>query len=156
MFELVVFLALLAAGYGFGQAAERSHYRSIRAREDEYRGLIIIQSRVPPAIAPAPQSMLVCGSVVISVDFFKVFVAGLRNIVGGRQTSYESLIDRARREAVLRMKEQAAGAGANVVMNVKFEAAPLYKGQRNAIQSVEAIAYGTALIPAVPSGPPAS
>jgi uncharacterized protein YbjQ (UPF0145 family) len=52
----------------------------------------------------------VSGSVVVSVDYFKRFLAGLRTLVGGRVTSYETLLDRARREAILRCKETRAGA----------------------------------------------
>lgn len=147
MVELITFLVLLAVGYGFGQRAEKQHYASILEREERLRGLLLIQSRFPPQIEPPPRTTLVGGSVVISVDYFKSFVAGLRNLIGGRLTPYESLIDRARREAVLRMKEEALKQGATMIVNVKFEAVPLYKGQQGAIQSVEAFAYGTALIP---------
>ena len=45
---------------------------------------------------------------MVSVDYFKRFLAGLRMIFGGRVSSYESLLDRARREALLRMRLQAA------------------------------------------------
>jgi len=145
--ELLVFLALLALGYGVGRWHEQNHYQSILEREERLRKLLIIQSRFPPPLDPPPRSQLVTGSVVVSVDFFKVFVANLRSLIGGRLTAYESLIDRARREAVLRMKQEAQALGATMVVNVKFEAVPLYKGQQNAIQSVEAMAYGTALIP---------
>ena len=148
MFDLIVLLTLLAVGYVFGQLAEKRHYRSILKREEQLRQLLLVPSRFPPMYVNPPKTHLVSGSVVISVDYFKNFVAGLRNLVGGRLTSYESLIDRARREAILRMKEEAQNLGATMVFNVKFQAAPLYKGKRNTVQSVEALAYGTAIIPA--------
>ena len=93
---------------------------------------------------------MVCGNVVISIDFFKKFVSGLRNIVGGRMSSYETLIDRARREALLRMKEAAAAQGANYVFNVKMETSSISKGHKDSIGSVEVLAYGTAIIQAKP------
>jgi uncharacterized protein YbjQ (UPF0145 family) len=145
--NLIIFVVLLGLGYGIGRHQEASHYRSILSREKQLQPLLIVQSRYPPQLDPPPRSQLVTGSVVISVDFFKVFVAGLRSLIGGRLTSYESLLDRARREAVLRMKEEAHALGANMVVNVKFESVSLYKEQHNAVQSVEAMAYGTALIP---------
>jgi uncharacterized protein YbjQ (UPF0145 family) len=148
MFDLIVLLVLLTTGYVFGQLAEKRHYRSILKREQALRQLLLVATRFPPMYTPPPQTRLVTGSVVISVDYFKVFVASLRKLVGGRMRPYESLIDRARREAVLRMKEAAQKAGATMIFNVKFEAVPLYKGQRNSIQSVEALVYGTAIIPA--------
>ena len=69
----------------------------------------------------------------------------MRAIIGGRVSSYETLIDRARREAILRMKEQAAAKGANYVFNVKMETSSISKGQRDSIGSVEVLAYGTAI-----------
>jgi len=87
------------------------------------------------------------GSVVISVDYFKRLLAALRNFFGGRVKSYETLLDRARREAILRMQQEAKELGANVVINIKLETASISKGRKNAIGSVEILAYGTAMIP---------
>ncbi len=147
MGELIIFLSLLALGYGFGRHAEKSHYKSIIAREKELNRIPAIASKFPPTDANY-QPRLVSGSVVVSVDYFKRFIAGLRNLLGGRVTPYESLIDRARREAVLRMKEEAASAGAAYIFNIKLETSRIAQGnKRNSIGSVEVLAYGTALIP---------
>ncbi len=147
-FDLIVFGVLLVIGFVFGQIAERRHYRAIRNREAKLRNLLLVQTRFPPMFTSPPRTQLVTGNVVISVDYFKVFVAGLKSLIGGRMTPYESLIDRARREAILRMKEQARELGATMIFNSKFELVSLYKGTRNTIQSVEGLAYGTAMIPA--------
>lgn len=145
--DIIIFLVLLALGYGFGQWFERRHYHSIRAREQELKDLLIIQTKIIPSpFLSDHETFLVNGNVVISVDYFKRFVAGLRNLVGGRVTPYETLIDRARREAILRMKEEAKASGADVILNVKYEMCSIYKGRRNRIGSVEALAYGTAFI----------
>ena len=98
-----------------------------------------------PADATPAETFMVTGSVVVSVDYFKRFFAALRRLTGGRLTSYESLLDRARREAVLRMKDQARRRGAQLVFNVKLETASISKGQRDSVGSVEVLAYGTAL-----------
>ncbi len=145
--DLIIFISLLALGYGFGRHAEKKHYRSIFAREKELNQLPAIATRFIPANCMGHDSNLVMGSVVISIDYFKRFGAVLRNLVGGRVRSYETLIDRARREAILRMKEEAREQGANMVFNIKYETSSIYKGMRNAIGSVEVLAYGTALIP---------
>jgi uncharacterized protein YbjQ (UPF0145 family) len=148
MADIIVFFILMAVGYGFGQYFERRHYRSIRKREAEFNDLLLIQTKIiPPAYFTKHDTFLVNGNVVISVDYFKRFVAGLRNIIGGRVTPYETLIDRARREAILRMKEEARAAGANAILNIKYEMCSIYKGRRNQIGSVEALAYGTAFVP---------
>jgi uncharacterized protein YbjQ (UPF0145 family) len=145
MYDLIIFLVLLSLGYGVGQYAERRHYRSIIEREGRLNALPAIASRYPP-IEPHYEQALVIGSTVISVDYFKRFLAALRNLFGGRVTSYESLLDRARRESLLRMKEQAATLGAAMVFNVKYETASISKGRGNSIGSIEVLAYGTALI----------
>jgi uncharacterized protein YbjQ (UPF0145 family) len=144
MTELIIFLVLIILGYLIGTIAESRHYKSIKAREYELLNLpaVTIAAAVDPQY-PVKQSQLVTGSVVISVDYFKRFVAGLRNFFGGKVVTYESLVDRARREAILRMKAQASGA--NIILNMRIETASISKGAKNTIGSIEALAYGTAI-----------
>ena len=147
MYDLIIFVVLLMLGYLFGNLAERRHYRSIRKRESELNRLPAIATRIPPTDGVQRDSQLVAGSVVISVDFFRKFVAGLRNLIGGRVVSYEGMIDRARREAILRMKQEADVLGADLVFNIKIQTASISQNARGGIGSVEVLAYGTALIP---------
>ncbi len=147
MGQLIVFLTLLALGYGFGRLAESRHYRSIIAREDALRSLLVLPDRMPPIQFQSHTSTLVTGSVVISVDYFKTVAAGLRGIFGGRVGAYESLLDRARREAILRMQEEAQSLGAEAVFNLKFETSRIGQNAGQGLGSVEVLAYGTALIP---------
>jgi uncharacterized protein YbjQ (UPF0145 family) len=144
--DFIIFLTLLALGYGFGRAAELSHFKSIRKREMTLRHIPAIATKIPDPTLRPRQTQLVTGNVVISVDYFKRFIASLRNLIGGRVTSYETLLDRARREAILRMKEEAQSIGAKLVFNIKLETASISQGQRGAIGSVEVLAYGTAFI----------
>jgi uncharacterized protein YbjQ (UPF0145 family) len=144
MLDLLILVALLGLGYGFGSMAERRHFKSIIEREERLRGILLIpEKRLPSEFA----NRFVDGNVVISVDFFKQFLAGLRALVGGRIRAYETLAERARREAILRMKEQAFRNGAMAVFNCKLETACISKGARGSIGSVEVYAYGTAIIP---------
>ncbi|MEW8223626.1 MAG: YbjQ family protein [Candidatus Thiodiazotropha taylori] len=145
MIDLIILVTLLALGYGFGSYAESRHYKSIIARENRLRHIPAVTSRFPPMNNNSRDAELVSGSVVISVDYFKRFIAALRNLVGGRVTSYESLVDRARREAILRMKAQAEQRNADIVFNVKLETSSIHKGRGSSIGSVEVLAYGTAL-----------
>ncbi len=149
MAELVIFLVLMTLGYLFGRHAEKRHYASLIGREKALNALPAIAMRTPPQDVIYSQQ-LVMGNTVISVDYFKRFLATLRNLFGGAVTSYETLLDRARRESLLRMKEQARELGAEMVFNIKYETASISKGQRQAIGAVEVLAYGTALIPDVP------
>ena len=146
-FDVLPFVVLLALGVLFGRLAERRHYRSILRREEELRDLIIVVSKTLPEAANPPGTRLVLGSVVISVDYFKRVVARLRMIFGGRVHTYESLLDRGRREALLRMQESAREHGAAMIFNVRFETSSVFKGQRNSVGSIEVLAYGTAVVP---------
>ncbi len=143
MIELGSVAVLLVLGYIFGQVAEKRHFKELIKREKQTNALPAIASRYPPADQRFKQQ-LVSGNVVIASDYFKTFTAGLINIFGGRVTPFESLVDRARREALLRMKEQASQTGASIVFNVKLETTRIATGRLGA---VEVLAYGTALTP---------
>lgn len=90
----------------------------------------------------AQGATLVSGGVVVSSDYFKTFVAGFRNLVGGRFRGFESLLERARREAILRMKQQAREHGSSLVIGVRIHTTRVAGSQT---PSVEVIAFGTAL-----------
>jgi uncharacterized protein YbjQ (UPF0145 family) len=147
LWQVFFILLLLALGYGFGRFAEYRHYRSILKREDAFGDLIVVCSKRLPESAGAPGTRLVMGNVVVSVDYFKRFVAHLRMIFGGRVHTYESLLDRGRREALLRMQAEASALGATMIFNTRFETSSISKGQQQSVGSVEVLAYGTAVIP---------
>jgi uncharacterized protein YbjQ (UPF0145 family) len=86
---------------------------------------------------------MVYGHVVISIDYFKRFLAGLRNIFGGEVSSYETILDRARREAILRMKEAAKEA--DIIINLRIETSTIAKSSKNQVGCSEVLAYGTAI-----------
>ena len=64
---------------------------------------------------------IVFGEVVSGVDFVKDFMAGVRNILGGRSGSYEEELLRARQEALAEMEERALALGANAVIGVDVD-----------------------------------
>jgi len=138
---------LLLIGLVFGRAAEKRHFRDIARREAELAGILVFNERTPPS-GRYRESSLVVGSVVVAEDYFKRTAAALKGLVGGRLTAYESLMDRGRREAILRMKAEAQALGAQAVFNVRLETASLAEGHSGAkpMFSAEFIAYGTALV----------
>lgn len=144
MNNLLLFLGLLFCGWFFGRRAEQRHYKSIIERELEFNALPAIASRFPPTDT-AYEQQLVAGSTVVSSDYFKSITAAMINIFGGEVKPFEALIDRARRESILRMKAEAKSAGADMVFNIKMETSQIAAGRTGAI---EVLAYGTALIPA--------
>jgi len=145
MLELIIFLVLLTVGYGFGTYREKNHYKSIHQNEAKYKDIMVFESRFPPTEGQPRDGQMVQGNVVISVDYFKKFVAGLRMLVGGRLTTYETLLDRSRREAVIRMKKDASEKGANRIFNVKFETSSISKGANGGVGSIEVLVYGSAI-----------
>ena len=144
MDQIIITLVLISLGYFFGRRAEKKHYRHIIEREELMNALPAMASRFPP-VGEKFEQTLVSGNVVIANDYFKTFAAGLRNLFGGKVSSYESLLDRARREAVLRMKEEAQALQADYVFNVKYETTSISKGKNNRLPMIEVFAYGTAL-----------
>ena len=144
MENLIIFVILISLGYFFGKIAERKHYKSIIAREQEFVEVPTTSSKYPIGdTIDIDNAHLVQGNVVISVDYFKRILAGLRNIFGGTVQSYETLLDRARREAILRLKESCPQA--DQIINIRLETSSIYKGRKNNVGSVEVLAYGTAI-----------
>lgn len=146
--DLFVFLTLMVIGYTCGTIAEKRHYRSIKKREAELLNLMVVNAEGRFADGAVREAFLVNGSTVVSNDYFKRLLAILRNIFGGRVKAYESLIDRARREAILRMKEEAAKKGAHMIVNLRLETSTIGRSanQKKSIGSIETLAYGTAVV----------
>ena len=144
MIDLYFLLGLVTLGFVVGQYLEKRHYRSIHEREHQLVNLVTTTSKRPVGNIPTvTDGRLVQGSVVISVDYFKRLVAGLRNFFGGNVRAYETLVDRARREAILRLKESCPDA--NQIINLRIETSSIYKGKKHQVGSVEVLAYATAL-----------
>ena len=142
--QLGIPLGLVALGYFAGRYAERKHYDLIHQREAQFLQLPAVPSRQWDSSRSVEDAWLVSGSVVVSSDYFKRLLANLRNIVGGRMRSYESLLDRARREAILRLKEQCPDA--NIIVNLRMETSSIGSTRRqNGVSCVEVVAYGTAI-----------
>ena len=146
MEALIILLILLALGYLAGTYFEKQHYRSIKIREKKTLHVPVVTFGKKQSLPFAQEASLFVGSVVVSADYFKMFAAGLRNLVGGKVVVYESLLDRGRREAILRMKESAMAWGATQIFNVRLETSNIgsQEGKRSLV-AIEVIAYGTGI-----------
>lgn len=142
-YALPVLLVIL--GFFAGRRAERRHHASLDAREAYFAELAVRQSGIAPEGYIATQAPLVIGAVVISSDYFKRLAARLRKLVGGRILAYETLLERARREAILRLKDAARGQGADMVINLRLETSRVFSKAPVSTSSFEVLAYGTAL-----------
>jgi uncharacterized protein YbjQ (UPF0145 family) len=98
--------------------------RLLAAREAANGDFLISQIKsFPGALAGATAPTIVISEAVIATDYFKTFIATLRKIFGGELRSYNSLLHRARREALQRLVEQARQHGYNAICNVRIESA---------------------------------
>jgi uncharacterized protein YbjQ (UPF0145 family) len=143
--RVVPFLLLLAVGLTAGAATERRHFSSIRLREERFRSLPAVTFSKPPADWVPERAGLVTGSVVVSLDYFKRFAASIRILFGGRVRSFEPLLDRGRREALVRMKEDALAAGYDAIINVRLESSRIANADGATTAGIEMLAYGTGL-----------
>jgi uncharacterized protein YbjQ (UPF0145 family) len=146
MMYIVLGVLPLFLGWVIGRTVERAHFRRLAQAEQQLSGIMVSDmKRLPPNWRPT-EATLVTGEAVIATDYFKVFAAGLRNLFGGRVRSYETLVERARREAIVRMLRQARQFGANVVWNVRLETSTIQSSQQQGKSAgVEVMAYGTAM-----------
>jgi uncharacterized protein YbjQ (UPF0145 family) len=117
----LILLGLLAGRY-----TERKHLRELDCREGVLRGMIVSNLKCFPGGAlPTPTPALIVGEASIASDYLKTLLASLRNLIGGEVRSFESLQMRARREATLRVMEQAHAQGFNAVGNLRLETADI-------------------------------
>ena len=144
-FGLPLFILIFA--YLVGNFIEKKHFRQIRKREDALYGFPVTTFETLPADWQVGRAEMVSGNVVVSLDYFKRVIAGLRSLIGGRIKTYEPLLERARREALLRMTENAKKRGYDAVVNVRLETSRLANatGNGKGTAGVEMLAFGTAV-----------
>lgn len=140
-------LLILMVAYFIGSSIEKKHFANIREREDDLHGFPVVSFDTMPDDWNASSSDMVTGSIVISLDYFKRVIAGLRGLIGGRIKTYEPLLERARREALLRMTESARAQGYDAIFNVRLETSRLANAARDGkgTAGVEMLAFGTAV-----------
>lgn len=143
------FFGLVGICYFVGRQREKAHFKSLSEREVALSYIMKSDLKTIPENWNVESSALVSGSVVIATDYFKTIASSLRNLFGGNVKSLENLVERGRREAVIRMLSEAHTLGANAVWNIRIEAffvggKATKPGKGN--RGIEILAYGTALL----------
>ncbi len=140
LFKVLVFVILFTVGWTFGRHAERKHLNELEVQEKRLAYIRIDNNRFQTS---ENFGQMVSSNVVISHDYFKYVIASIQNFFGGRLTSYESIVDRARREAVVRLKLEAEKMGATHIMGLRLSTTEL--GMQGGM--IEVFAYDTAIRP---------
>lgn len=143
--DLLLIVILLVFSCSIGSITEKNHYKKIKKREIQLynKPYISFHKNAISKKKKVRKSELVSGCCVISSTYFKDFISSIKTFFGGKMTPYESLLDRARREAILRMRESAYGASG--IMNVKVESCILSDQSSKGVPQIAMIAYGTAV-----------
>ncbi|MCB9029661.1 MAG: YbjQ family protein [Deltaproteobacteria bacterium] len=138
---------LILVGYLSGKAIEKNHLKKLSLQEQSLRDVPVLSTRTISPEWKITRTHLVSGSTVISIDYFKRFAAAIRNIFGGNVRSFEPVLDRARRDALVKMRSSARSLGASYVINVRMETSRIGVNKRGkGVGCAEVLAYGTAII----------
>jgi uncharacterized protein YbjQ (UPF0145 family) len=145
--SLLIAPAILAGAWISGSILERRHLENLLLLEAGSRGVLAVTIEELPADWQVESCELVMGNVVISQDYFKRVAASIKGIFGGNIRVFEPLLERARREALIRMKGVAHARGYDTIINVRLETATLAsaRGDGKGTAGVEILAYGTAI-----------
>lgn len=64
---------------------------------------------------------VVTGETIIGANLFRDLFAGIRDIVGGRASSYEKVLREAKDAAMKEMSERAEAIGANAIVGIDLD-----------------------------------
>ena len=64
---------------------------------------------------------VVTGETIIGANIFKDFFAGIRDIIGGRSSSYEKVLREAKDTSIQEMVERAQEMGANAIVGIDID-----------------------------------
>lgn len=146
LLNVVPVVVLIIIGFTVGSYRERRHYRQLAEREAKNQDVGVVNLREVISPETVGGATLVMGQAVIASDYFKSFIASLKKLVGGELQTYERLMERARREALLRAIDRAREVGATELWNIRYETSNIMSGRGNQFAiSVEVFAYGTAI-----------
>lgn len=133
-------LAIAVVGWTIATLLERRHVAYMNKREKLLEDIKVSTNK--EAGDGAETGILIYGSVVVAHDFFRTLVIQFRKIIGGNIKAYERLVARGRREAFIRMREDARLRGFDSVINVRFAGSRV---SGRFLSAVEMVAYGTGI-----------
>jgi uncharacterized protein YbjQ (UPF0145 family) len=144
-----ILIPLVAAAVAFvvGPIIERRHLADLDEREAAVAGIPTHDLPHPVGAHDRVRPVLVTGSVVMGVDAWRTFVLALVNLVGGDAPQVDRVMQRARREALVRLKEEAQAVGAVEVVNLRMDTSTISSRQGNSGKGTgEILCHATALV----------
>lgn len=146
--RVIIFLLCAPIILFVGYWIAKTHDESIAKREADMatRCPAVTVKRVSNIDMVSGRSVMVTGNVVLGVDYMKRLIGFILNIVGLPLWTHQRLLDRARREAILRLQENAKDA--KMIVNVRVETATInsrLSGDMPYSAGFEMMAYGTAI-----------
>jgi uncharacterized protein YbjQ (UPF0145 family) len=143
---VVVALLFNAGILLLGAWLERRHDRELTAMEAATASVRVFTGKPPPGLTGVPQ--LVQAAIVMAPAPLGRVMLLIRRIIGGRVVTRQRDMQRTRRLALLRLREQARGLGAGVLAGVEICQIGLDRGR------FAMLATGTALVGSAPSPTP--
>jgi uncharacterized protein YbjQ (UPF0145 family) len=145
LLQLLLSLPFILLGLTVGRWNQRRHLRRIAEREAALSDMTVSELKTfPGGCDPSFTPRLLDTGVVIGSDQWKRFLAGYRKLAGGELRGYTPMMERARREAILRLLESARALGYNAVCNIRLETAVIGGQRQRAMILAAIIASGTA------------
>jgi uncharacterized protein YbjQ (UPF0145 family) len=137
---------MLASGYAIGKTVENRHFRSLERRETELSDMICNNLKTVAMPDQVSHRFYVDAQAVIGSDYFKTFAMKMRSIFGGEMHAMQTVMQRARREALVRMCQTAHEQGATHIYNIRLATSTIGRGTgRRGLPTAEIHAYGTAI-----------
>ena len=95
----------------------------------------------------AESSTLLHVSICVGPSMGQMFFMWCKSIVGGRLHSYDVVLDYGRREALLRLNQQAKDLGCSSIVNIRIETSTVKfsKSSNGNTSSVEFLAFATGI-----------
>ena len=85
---------------------------------------------------------VVTGETIIGANLLKDFMAGIRDIVGGRSNAYERVLREAKDTSMKEMEDRAAEMGANAIVGIDIDYETIGQGNSMLMVAVS----GTAVV----------
>lgn len=109
--------------------------------EKEKQSMLVVTTPTIPGYEVAKALGIVHGLTVRTRGLGGKFIAGIESAFGGEVTAYTSECEKARKESMNRMIENAKELGANAIIGVDFETSEILQSEATVFS-----AYGTAVV----------